>query len=459
MAWQFLRHLCGSSRIISTDFFVFYLRITQLIRHLASGDISWILHRFRLLLRLRGLVPRPEVLVSRVEPALGLRYSHFGDRKSLKVLFFSHNLNYEGASISLKELILGISRLGHIDSEVVAFEDGPLRVEYESNGIFVQVLPNNLDKISTISRLNNEVDRLASIIVGSGARLVFVNTLLNFPAILAAENAGINSVWNPRESESWASYFRFLPDPVAQKAIASIGLPKKVVFVAHSTKRVWDSFDVNGNFEVIQNGINLARFPLKNDLAERRRCRSELGIDDDKVVLICVGTLCDRKGQIDIVEALSKLPIAIISRVQIIFVGEASSSYGRKVKNRCHSLPNVRFIDATQSISTFYAASDIYVLSSKIESFPRVILEAMAFGLPIIATPVFGVLEQVIEEGNAFLYPSGNSCLLASFIEKLVVDDLLRERMGKKSLEYFSQLKTFEEMIVAYEQICMSAIN
>jgi glycosyltransferase involved in cell wall biosynthesis len=83
----------------------------------------------------------------------------------------------------------------------------------------------------------------------------------------------------------------------------------------------------------------------------------------------------------------------------------------------------------------------------------------MAFGLPILATPVFGVLEQVIEGENAFLYPPGDSRLLAGLIERLVVDDLLRVRMGKSSLKRISQLITFDEMIAAYERICIGIDN
>jgi glycosyltransferase involved in cell wall biosynthesis len=428
-----------------------------------SGDVVWLIHRLRLSLGMLGPVPRPVALVSEVGSSGTLRGCELGRQAPIKVVVFSHNLCYEGASISLKELVLGLTHRGDITPTIVAFEDGPLRADYESHGIAVQVLPGILHKASTLNRLSIEVERLALLIKGAGAELVFVNTLLNFPAILAAELAGVPSVWNPRESEPWDSYFRFLPDPVAQRAIAVIGLPKKVVFVAQATRKVWNTFDVDGRFEVILNGINLNRFPLRNDATERARCRTALGLNAGSIAILCVGTLCDRKGQMDLVEAFAALPEVISSRVQILLVGDDQGDYAEAIKNKCRSLPvnlrgGVQIISPTESVASFYAAVDIFVLSSKVESFPRVVLEAMAFGLPIITTPVFGVLEQVIEGENALFYPPGDSGLLAGKIEQLVADDALRLRMAESSLQRASQMTTFDAMVDAYASICRGAV-
>jgi len=439
-------------------------KIARFTLRLMSGDITWLIHRLRLSLGLRGLVPRPEVLVSRV----GLPDVPYGRlpgcRTPIRLLVFSHNLSYEGASISLKELICGLMHRQVVIPEVVAFEDGPLRGEYESHGIPVRVLPSVLQKTSTLRRLSLEVEHLALLIQASGAGLVFVNTLLNFPAILAAERAEVPSIWSPRESEPWDSYFCFLPDPVAQRAISAIGLPRKVVFVAHATRKVWKDFDMQGNFDVIHNGINFNRFPGRSDAAERARCRNTLGLKADSIAILCVGTLCDRKGQMDLVAAFASLPEAISSRVQILLVGDDRGRYAEAINDRRHRLPpnvggGIRIFPPTETIASFYAAADLFVLSSKVESFPRVVLEAMAFGLPIITTPVFGVLEQVVEGENALFYPPGDSCLLAKQIEQLVSDEALRAHMSQSSLQCISQMTTFDEMVDAYACICREAVG
>ncbi len=413
---------------------------------------------------MRGPVPRPEPLASQVGTSAGLNEKAIGQHGPIKVLVFSHNLDFEGASISLNELVVGLFHRGVVAPEVVAFEDGPVRDKYASQGISVQVVPGILHKVSTLTRLSVEVDCLASRIQETGAGLVLVNTLLNFPAVLAAEHAGVPSVWILRESEPWDQYFCFLPDPVAQRAIAAIGLPRKVVFVAHATQKVWAAFDTRQSFAVIHNGINLNRFPLRNDVAERVRCREALGVKLDSIVILCVGTLCDRKGQMDLVEAFAVLPDAISRRVQILLVGDDRGTYADALKKRCHALPakssdKIRIIPPTELIADFYAAADLFVLSSKVESFPRVVLEAMAFGLPIITTPVFGVHEQVVEGENALFYSPHDSWLLARQIEYVVCDDARRLRMAKSSRERMSQMTTVDQMVDAYAEICREAVS
>ena len=429
-----------------------------------SGNITWLIHRVRVTLGMRGAVPRPEPLASQVGTSTGPYGRAVGQHGPIKVLVFSHNLDFEGASISLKELVLGLFHRGVITPEIVAFEDGSLRSEYASQGISVQIVPNTLNKVSTLKRLSVEVDRLASLIQETGAGLVLVNTLLNFQAVLAAEHAGVPSVWIVRESESWERYFCFLPDPVAQRAIAAIGLPRKVVFVAHATQKVWDAFDKHHRFTVIHNGINLNRFPLRDDAAERVRCRDALGLKTDSIAVLCVGTLCDRKNQMDLVEAFTVLPDAISRRVQILLVGNDHSNYADALKRKCHALPihsrgGIRIVPPTESIASFYAAADLFVLSSKVESFPRVVLEAMAFGLPIVTTPVFGVREQVIEDENALFYAPGDRRSLAKQIEYLVCDNSRRQRMAESSRQRISQMTTFDEMVDAYAGICREAVS
>lgn len=427
-----------------------------------SCDGTWLIHRVRVALGMRGPVPRPEPLISRVGTSICLNGKAGGQPGPISVIAFSHNLDHEGASISLKELAVGLFHRGVISPEVVTFADGPLRSDYVAQGISVQIVPGILHKISTLKRLSLEVDRLAGFIRKANVGLVLVNTLLNFPAVLAAEHAGVPSVWIVRESEPWDRYFCFLPDPVAQRAVAAIGLPRNVVFAAHATRQVWDEFDTRQNFHVVHNGINLDRFPLRTDATERKRCRDVLGVEEDAIAILSVGTLCDRKGQLDLVEAVAMLPEVTSRRVQILLVGDDRSSYAETLKKRCDSLPahsrsRVRIVPATEGIASFYAAADLFVLSSKVESFPRVVLEAMAFGLPIISTPVFGVREQVVEGDNALFYAPGDNQLLAKHIEGLVHDDARRFQMADGSRQRMSQMTTFDEMIAAYTSIIREA--
>src|SRR5205085_3625722 len=77
-----------------------------------------------------------------------------------------------------------------------------------------------------------------------------------------------------------------------------------------------------------------------------------------------------------------------------------------------------------------YAAADVFVFTSRIESYPRVINEAMFSGLPIVTTPCFGVLEQVEPDQSARFYDMGASEKLKTILQELICDPGMREALG-----------------------------
>lgn len=433
--------------------------LLRLVKFLKFKDLCWLINRVGLLIGWRRLDFRPVPLISRLGRVVDLERTD-GEEK-LRLLVFSHNLNREGASISLKELVCGLKSRHAVVPEVIAFGDGPLRSEYEACGISVEVLPSVLYRISTKKRLDQEVSSLAKRIKASASDVVFVNTLLNFPAILAAEYAGVPSVWNPRESEPWSEYFRFLPVPVAQQAIASIGLPRRVVFVAASTRAVWKEFEQEANFTVIHNALNLDRFS-QHLAADKAYVRRSLGWPADEVVFLCVGTICERKGQQDALQAFEKIASHLNVAARLVFVGEPSGRYGKKQQNfalrfKGNSRARICFEASSASIGKYYLAADVFLLCSRVESYPRVLLEALAFSLPIISTPVFGVVEQIPEPTDAFFYAPGDIEHLGEHMLEMANSPKTRQQLSQRSKARFAEMASFDQMLKAYESVLRDA--
>jgi hypothetical protein len=184
---------------------------------------------------------------------------------------FTSNLNREGAPLSQFELTQALAERGVIIPEVVSWEDGALRELYENAGIRVNLRVPVLTEMPTLARYRRVVAVLAEFVAEKSPDIVYANTLLNFPAVAAADGAGIPSLWNPRESEPWDEYFGFLSELVAQEALRCFALPYRVLFVAHATLAAWSRFDVRGNFAVIHNGLDLRRFRTAADPAARPR--------------------------------------------------------------------------------------------------------------------------------------------------------------------------------------------
>lgn len=434
-------------------------RIGQLVGRLLRGEIMWLFHHLSMVIGLRASDTRPVLLMSKLGNVSDKR--HPDQSQPLRLLVFSHNLNREGASISLKELVCGLKTHHAVVPELIAFADGPLRSEYEACGISVEVLPSVLYRISTKKRLNREVASLAKRIKASASDVVFVNTLLNFPAILAAEYAGVPSVWNPRESEPWSEYFRFLPVPVAQQAIASIGLPRRVVFVAASTRAVWREFEQDANFTVIHNALNLDRFS-QHLSADKAHVRRSLGWAADEVVFLCVGTICERKGQQDALQAFEKIASHLKVAARLVFVGDPSGRYGQKQQDfalRFKGKKKIRvFFEASSAnIGDYYLAADVFLLCSRVESYPRVVLEALAFSLPIISTPVFGVVEQIPEPTDAFFYAPGDIEHLGEHMLEMANSPKTRQQLSQRSKARFAEMASFDQMLKAYESVLRDA--
>jgi hypothetical protein len=90
----------------------------------------------------------------------------------------------------------------------------------------------------------------------------------------------------------------------------------------------------------------------------------------------------------------------------------------------------VELLGARADIPELLARADVFVLSSRSEGFPVSVLEAMAAGLPVVATNVGGVAEAVDHGKTGFLVPAGDSQALARAVERLVADPRLRRRLG-----------------------------
>ena len=169
-------------------------------------------------------------------------------------------------------------------------------------------------------------------------------------------------------------------------------------------------------------------------------------------MLLLLGTVCERKGQHDLAQALALLPGAVATRTRTFFVGDRESEYQRTLHTMIGKLSDERrarvtIVPETDDVARYFLAADVFVCTSRVESYPRVILEAMAWGLPIVTTPVFGIREQVREGVNGLFYAPGDVDALAAAITRLVTDDALRARLAGNAVPALDALTDFDAMV------------
>src|SRR5262249_13220529 len=159
----------------------------------------------------------------------------------------------------------------------------------------------------------------------------------------------------------------------------------------------------------IQNGLDLSRLRERARGLTPAKARKRLGLPDGEVALVLVGTVCERKNQHILLEGLSKTPVSIANRVRVFIVGDRANPYSIRLHQRLADLPaewrsRIEIVTETNQPYLYFLAGDVALCTSLRESYPRVVLEAMALGLPLITTSVFGIAEQASEGVNALFF-------------------------------------------------------
>jgi glycosyltransferase involved in cell wall biosynthesis len=360
------------------------------------------------------------------------------------------------------ELVLGLKAMGHVDPIVIAPDDGPIRAYYEQAGIPVQFIDHPLRDGFDPAVYGGRADHLAGVLRQSGAEVIYANTADSFWALDAARKARLPAVWNIRESEAWETYYQNLPGFLQEAAYESFYSAYRVVFVANSTRDLWSPLSGRHNFTVIQNGLDLTRLQTRTRGQTRETARRQLGIADNEAALVLVGTVCERKNQRILVEALAQMPISLAARVRVFIVGDRESPYSQLLHSDRAGLPaewraRVEIVPETDQPYLYFLAGDVSLCSSLRESYPRVVLEAMALGLPLVTTPVFGITEQARAEVNALFFAPGNSGELKEALVRIVEDDALRQRFAANSSTLFKGLMQYDDMIERYAKTMREA--
>jgi glycosyltransferase involved in cell wall biosynthesis len=177
----------------------------------------------------------------------------------------------------------------------------------------------------------------------------------------------------------------------------------------------------DGRVLVIRNAVDLGRF----------RPRSG-GHDHDPVQLVSVGRLAAPKDFATLLDALAELPRGSAT---LRIVGDGPEREALEERARTLALDQwVRFEGTVPDVAPALAEADVFVLSSRSEGMPMSVLEAMAAGLPIVATDVGG-LRELVDDENGLLVPRGDAQRLAEALARLVADGRLRTRLGAASRE------------------------
>lgn len=203
------------------------------------------------------------------------------------------------------------------------------------------------------------------------------------------------------------------------------------------------------NIVLLPVGIDLKRFDKsKYDPFEIKR---SLGLPEDKIIIGIAGRMTPGKGHEEFLEAARMLNDEFPGKLFFLVIGNASfgeEKYEEGILRLSEALglQNIKFTGYTSEPEKMMTVLDILSFPSHDESFGRVLLEAMALGIPTAASGYAGVLDITIENETGLLFEPKNANSQAEALSKLIKDDELRKKFSLNGKKRAEEVFTFDIM-------------
>ena len=293
---------------------------------------------------------------------------------------------------------------------LIATNDGPLKGDFEENNIPLMLAPGCLDyPLDSPEEFEKSCLSTTIFLASLNPKMVFINTTRGFVLASVCRRAGISYRWWVHEAEE---PFEFLfHNDLKLSAKSELILAENLEFASSDTLARY-RFELN---EALLHASvykpSAIRQSLANDYAalDSNSSRSLVGVQKDDLVIVSIGTICERKNQAELIAALQHINNPTGKPIVIIFVGDQSqdpayyselrSAIGRLCNSSCWI--KVKLFPPEKHVAKFYACADILVHTAFQESYCQVVMEANYFGIPILARRCDG-MQCILSEGKMY---------------------------------------------------------
>jgi glycosyltransferase involved in cell wall biosynthesis len=370
------------------------------------------------------------------------------DDPQLRVLHVIGNLDVGGAQEVVRSLAPALAGCG-VQASVLTLRDGPMREALEADGVRVHVVPGRRRSLVRDPRAWSELLRIrrdvTEVVERERADILQTHLLSSLDFLML----GVGTR-RRRPSVIWTFHNARLdlrPDQLPA-GDPTLGLKRRGYRLGYrSASRVAAALvavsgevgrsvaselhPAPGRLVVIPNGVQVDRY---GEAGDRDAARDSLGVPRDAFLLICVAKLYEQKGHAVLLDAFAGLQAA--EGVHLVLVGDGPLRAQLAERVRDSSLQGrVHLGGIRDDIPSLLAASDAFVLPSLWEGLPMALLEAMASGLPIVASRVAGTEEVLAGTEAGTLVQPGDVDALAAALERVIGDAELRGRLGAAARE------------------------
>ena len=368
----------------------------------------------------------------------------------------SNDFSLTGAPLAATTLYQGLfARFGMRPGFACSPHDGAVAEAWAHIG--TQTLCHGLSHLRTQSAADIAflITSYHDLMRDSGVACVHVHSAVCFPAVLAAKRLGLPVIWTlhepgPDETLPWDHSSGYLVMALAGTLMGA----DRIVFVSDSSAAAWQA-----PFAIPDAKISLIPKAIPLTPRSRAQARKTIGLRTGDILVLCVGTVCARKGQSDIIEMLETWPTAPQDGLHFTFVGFNDTPYASDLRGRGQALMEAGWSLHLLNESTtwadrrhvdhLFAAADVVLVPSRAESRPLVISEAFAHGGPVICTQGTGMDDMVLDDETGYFYPPGDIATLTEAFQKLINAPNTRTRL-RRSIAKAHRADGFDRMLDAY---------
>lgn len=231
----------------------------------------------------------------------------------------------------------------------------------------------------------------------------------------------------------------------------TVGFTDKLIVVSHlnAQKGLNDAIGAAEKYTTIHSAINLDDFI--NPACDVVLLKRELGLNPEKPVVGTIGRLSPQKNPIDFVKVAAAVKKANPD-AQFLFIGDGPLRSATESLIQELGLSHDVFLPGLRTdIPALLSCMDVFILTSLWEGLPRVIPQAMAMGLPVVANAVDGVCEVIKDGVNGFSLPPHTISRMAEIIIRLLASDQLRDEVGRQGRKTAEKEFSVREMIKKIE--------